>query len=90
MPNSKIILLGALPFFEKNYYAKNRHLNSILEGFNDEETVFWLDMGPAFLLPNGHQNTTLYVKDLGHLSAAGYEVWQRTMEPLLNKLYPLH
>ena len=89
MPVTKVILLGVLPRNEP-LGTKAKQLNVLLKKLADEKTVYWLDMWSAFETPEGKQKTELYVADHLHLNAAGYEVWAHTMEPLLNKLDPVH
>ena len=84
MPSSKVILLGVLP---QASLKKAKQLNVLLKELSDEKTIFWLDMWKEFTNNEGKQRNDLYLVDRLHLNYLGYEVWQKTMEPLLSKLY---
>ena len=87
MPATKVILLGILPR-PKPYGEKAQEVNNLIEKFANQKTVFWLDMKSSFVTTDGKQKDELYIKDRVHLQPAGYEVWHKTMEPLLVKLDP--
>ena len=88
MPETKVVLLGVLPRPEP-WGSKVKKLNVLLKKLSDEKRVYWLDMWLAFESADGKQKTELFVPaDHVHLVAAGYEVWAKTMDPLLKKLYP--
>ena len=85
MPASKFLLLGVLPR-SGSLSNKAKKLNLVLKQMADEKIVFWLDMWSTFESPEGEQHKELYMPDLVHLSRAGYDAWQKTMEPILTKL----
>jgi len=45
-------------------------------------------MWSQYVLKDGQQNYELFIDDKLHIDEKGYDVWAKTMEPLLNKLYP--
>ena len=90
MPESKVILLGILPKNHERYGEKPKQLNVLLKKLADGNNVYWLDMWDAFETKEGKQKTELFVADRVHLLEAGYEVWAKTMEPLLNQLLLAH
>lgn len=51
----------------------------------DGKQVFWLDVNPVFLRPDGAINTDL-MPDLIHPNALGAEAWVKAVEPTLVKL----
>ena len=51
----------------------------------DNKQVFWLDVNPVFLHPDGTINTDL-MWDLLHPGPAGAEAWAQAVEPLLTQL----
>ena len=57
----------------------------LTEQLADGKTVFWLDVGPVFLNPDGTINTRL-MPDLLHPNAAGAEAWARAIQPTLTEL----
>ena len=85
-PGIKIILVSIMP---------NRRANSlmmaadeILKTFDDNRTVFYLDMVPL-MTPVGDNWKGLSTDHL-HPNAAGYQLWTDAMLPLLNRLLPVH
>ncbi|CAG2118761.1 unnamed protein product [Medioppia subpectinata] len=85
MPETKLILLGVLPRAEP-LGAKVKQVNTLIKKLNNDKNVFFLDMWSAYESADGHIKTELFGSDKLHPNARGYEVWQQTMEPLLNKL----
>jgi lysophospholipase L1-like esterase len=51
----------------------------------DGKHVFFLNIGKAFLTPDGTLSKTIF-PDLLHPNADGYKIWQREMQPELDKL----
>ncbi|CAG2161001.1 unnamed protein product [Oppiella nova] len=87
MSDTKLILLGILPMVD-SCNARVRKVNSLNKKLNNDRNVFFLDMWSSFEGTVGTQNTELYAYDRLHLNEKGYELWQKTMEPLLKKLDP--
>ena len=87
MSATKIILLAILPR-AGNAGPMAKQLNVLLKKLSDEKTVFWLDMWTDFSTIDGEPKPELYQSDHAHPNQAGYEVWHKVMEPILNKLYP--
>ena len=88
MPSTKVLLLGLLPKAEPQS-TKAKQLNVLLKKLAFEKIVYWLDMWSAFETKEGKKRDELYV-DGTHLNPLGYEVWHKTMEPMLTKLDPAH
>ncbi|CAG2169675.1 unnamed protein product [Oppiella nova] len=86
MSTTKVILLSNLPRTEPNG-SKCKQLNVLLKKFDNNKTIFYLDMWSHYETPDGKQKFELFVDKL-HLNEKGFEVWQQTMDPLLNKLDP--
>jgi beta-glucosidase len=51
----------------------------------DNQHVFFLNMNKAFLAPDGTLSKDI-MPDLLHPNAEGYKIWQRAMQPELDKL----
>ena len=85
LPSTKVILLGILPR-PSPYGAKAQKVNDLLSKMANGKTIFWLDMKSAFAGADGKQKNELFMGDRVHILASGYEVWHKTMEPLLVKL----
>lgn len=49
----------------------------------DERQVFLPELVKAYLLPDGAPNPKFFVKDMLHMNDAGYQEWQRVIQPHL-------
>ena len=85
LPETKILLLGILPR-KKEIDGKAQQVNNLIQKMANDKTVYWLDMRSVFTRPDGQQMVQLFMHDQVHLMPSGYEVWHKTMEPLLVKL----
>ncbi|MFA6293697.1 MAG: GDSL-type esterase/lipase family protein [Victivallales bacterium] len=85
MPDSKILLLGIFPAFEKSdapIREKIRKTNKLISAQADFKKVFYLDIGDKFLAPDGKADKEI-IRDGVHLSEKGYEIWAENMNPYL-------
>jgi lysophospholipase L1-like esterase len=100
LPNTKVLVLGIFPRganldAEKNKTEKgfkddknrkvNEDANAIVEKLADDKSVFYLDIGPKFLEPDG----TLIrdtMPDLLHLNEKSYRIWAESIEPKVKEL----
>jgi lysophospholipase L1-like esterase len=88
LPGAKVLLLGVLPAYESPDHPQRtriRNLNQRIAPLDNGSTVRFLDMGPAFLNPDGTLPTEL-VPDGVHPSPEGYRRWADTMQPLFDEL----
>lgn len=84
LPDAKILLLAIFPRGEKD--SKERadvaEVNRNIAKLADGQHVFFLDLGPKFLEPDGTLPKSL-MPDLLHPNAKGYEIWAEAIkEPL--------
>ncbi len=42
-----------------------------------------IDMNPLMMSPEGEARPELYIKDQLHMNRAGYQIWQRALDPLI-------
>jgi len=85
MPGTRVLLLAIFPRGEKPddfVRGLNERVNRLVAGWSD---VHFLDIGAAFLNPDGTLSKDV-MPDLLHPSEKGYAIWQRAMEPTLQKL----
>lgn len=85
LPNTHLLLLGDFPCMEKpdnpaRKWAKD--LNALIAPLADRQRVWYLDIGPKFVEPDG-VILKEKLRDLLHLSEKGYWIWAETMEPYL-------
>jgi lysophospholipase L1-like esterase len=88
LPKSKLLLLGIFPRGQADD-AKDRlnnvAVNKTLKDYADDETVFFLDIGPKFFSEDGAL-TNGVSGDFLHLSADGYRIWAQSVKPKLDEL----
>jgi len=87
-PNAKILLLGIFPRGDDLLAMQQiPEVNRGLAKLDDQQHVFYLDLGPKFLGPDGQINPALFqTSDRLHPTAAGYVVWAEGIKDTLAKL----
>lgn len=85
-PAARVLLLGVLPRQTKSWCDRIVALNGLLAGLGSPGRVEFHDAGAGFVGENGRLNPELYAKDLVHLNAAGYEVLNTAVKPLVRDL----
>lgn len=88
-PQAKVVLFSILPYgkdIKNPHRAKNEKTNPLLKGLCDGQKTFWVDFGEKLLAPDGSLDQRFFVKDMVHLSPAGYEIWYNTLGPILKEL----
>jgi arylsulfatase A-like enzyme/lysophospholipase L1-like esterase len=87
-PATKVLLLGIFPRGASPWdpaRLNNLAINQRIRRLADGEHVRYLDLGGAFLEPDGTLATEV-MPDYLHLSPEGYRRWAQTMEPALREL----
>jgi lysophospholipase L1-like esterase len=87
-PQAKILLLaifprGATP--EDKMRQQNEATNALIAKLADEKTVFFMDIGPKFLQPDGTLSKDI-MPDLLHPNEKGYEIWAEAIEGRVREL----
>jgi len=88
-PNAKILLLGVFPRGDPGdpVRAKIADINKIIAKLDDQQHVFYLDIGSKFLDENGVFLPGAFLPDKLHPQEKGYEIWgEAVQEPLANML----
>jgi lysophospholipase L1-like esterase len=86
-PAAKILLLGIFPRGDDELAMRQIPvINQAIAKLDDQQHVFYLDIGPKFLGPDGDINPADFNSDRLHPSAAGYAVWADAIKGLLTKL----
>lgn len=88
LPKTKVLLLGLFPRAETAddpRRVKVTEVNTHLAKLDDGEVVFFLDLGPKFLKPDGTLSKGV-MHDFLHLTTKGYQIWSDAMEPKLAEL----
>ena len=88
LPASPILLLAVFPKEREPDGPSRRsvvELNALIAPLGDGKHVHFLDIGPAFLRPDGVL-TARVMPDYLHLSPAAYQAWADAMRPTLERL----
>ncbi len=88
LPDAKILLLAIFPRGEKDSKARAdvAEVNGLIAKLGDNQHVFFMDIGPKFLEPDGTLSKEI-MPDLLHPNAQGYTIWADAIrEPLANLL----
>ena len=88
LPDTKILLLAIFPRSETaddGQRRANEQVNAMLPRLADGDKVSFLNMNAAFLGPDGRLSKEI-MPDLLHPNADGYRIWQREMQPTLERL----
>lgn len=88
LPETKILLLAIFPRGATSGDWRrgiNEAANAQIAELDDGEWIHYLDIGGAFLEPDGDLPESI-MPDLLHPNERGYEIWAETMEPTLARL----
>jgi beta-glucosidase len=87
LPQTKVLVLGIFPRDEKPNPRRDKlaKINEIVAKLADNQNVFYLDIGPKFLAPDGTLPKDI-MYDYLHLTPKGYEIWAEAIEPKVKEL----
>jgi lysophospholipase L1-like esterase len=88
LPDTRILLLAIFPRGERpddGLRRVNQQVNAMLPQLADGKRVVFLDIGKAFLAPDGTLSKNV-MPDLLHPNAEGYRIWAAAMGPTLEQL----
>jgi len=88
LPRAKVLLLAIFPrgaTLDDPLRIVNDRVNALLPALADGRHVVFLDINRAFLAPDGTLSKAV-MPDLLHPNAHGYRIWQRAMQPTLDRL----
>jgi beta-glucosidase len=76
-PNAKILLLAVFPRSTPDDPARERiaQINKIIQKLDDHQHVFYMDIGPKFLGPDGAFLPDTFLPDNLHPQEKGYDIW---------------
>lgn len=86
-PASKVLLLGIFPRDERVSRVRQTitEVNRKIQQLDDGVRVRFVDMGSQFLDGDGNIPADI-MPDKVHLSAKGYDLWYRSLEPILSEM----
>jgi len=88
LPATRILLLAIFPRGEgadDGLRRVNEQVNAMLPRLADGKRVVFLDIGKAFVAPDGTLSRSI-MPDLLHPNAQGYRIWAAAMQPTLEQL----
>lgn len=88
LPRTKVLLLGIFPrgaTSDDPLRVQNEATNALIAKFADGRRVHYMDIGKAFLNPDGTLSKEV-MPDLLHLNAASYAKWAEAIEPKVAEL----
>ena len=89
LPGSKILLLAVFPRGEKATPNPGREklakVNAIIAKLEDDQHIFFMDIGGKFLQPDGTLPKDI-MPDALHPNEAGYQIWADAITPKLTEL----
>jgi lysophospholipase L1-like esterase len=88
LPQTKVLLLAVFPREEQPtafLRRLNEEVNSIIAGYADGRHVFFANINASLLNADGTLSRDI-MPDMLHPEEKGYEIWARSMEPVLQKL----
>lgn len=88
MPETKILVLGIFPRgpdSQDKMRQQNEATNALVAKFADNSKIFYLDIGKAFLQPDGVLSKDI-MPDLLHPNAKGYEIWTASIKDKVAEL----
>ena len=89
-PHSKILLMGVFPRGQQpnhKFRSKIDEINRALLPLADNQNIFFLDIKNELLEKDGSLSKKI-TGDFLHLTPAGFEIWAKAMQPVINRLVP--
>ena len=88
IPETHIIFLPIKPSPKRwSFWPIMSETNSLIKEYNSQNlNLHYLDTATPMLNKLGQPKPSLFISDSLHLSKAGYDLWSKTLEPILNKI----
>jgi lysophospholipase L1-like esterase len=85
LPKTKICYISTAPNPKRWAQIKEvRAANALIQAFcAKDDRLHYLDVHPVMLAPNGEPKPDIFVEDLLHMNAKGYELWKGVVGPVL-------
>jgi lysophospholipase L1-like esterase len=87
-PDAKILLLAVFPRGRPGDPVRDKieEINKVIARLDDQQHVFYMNIGPKFLDERGDFLPDAFRPDLLHPLAKGYEIWGEAVRPTLLEL----
>lgn len=92
LPKTKIWVLAIKPSPSRwSLYEKQTAANQLIRSHceQDSQRLLYIDIVPAMLGSDGQPPPDLFIKDMLHMSPAGYKIWNEQLQKLLEERKPL-
>jgi lysophospholipase L1-like esterase len=88
LPAAKIIFLAIKPSTQRwSFWPETKRASELIQAFSQKDKRrFFVDVATPLLGADGTPDDSLFLDDKLHLNARGYEVWTRTLSPLIGKV----
>lgn len=88
-PEIRFIYLPIKPSSSRwSYWPRMRETNRLIKAINQKDKrLFYIDTATPLIGTNGKPNDSLFRKDLLHLNARGYAIWNHLLADTLKQLY---
>lgn len=85
LPNTTLIYIAMKPSPARwalwpQYQEGDRMISAYLEG---KAKRHFVDCSPAMLLPSGEADSSIFIEDMLHMNAKGYDGWEALIEPVV-------
>lgn len=89
LPNTKVVFLSLKPspsrWSKWNLYEDaNNRIRMITE---KEDNQYFIDISKTMMGENGQPTRAIFIDDMLHMNAKGYEGWKASVFPLIKELY---
>jgi len=87
-PTTQVVILSVKPSpLRWAQWPEMQATNALIREYADSKpTVEYVDVGTPMLGADGQPMPRLYVQDRLHMTPAGYEIWNRVVGPVLDRL----
>ena len=87
-PATQVVILSVKPSPRRwEWWSEMQATNALIREYADSKpTVEYVDVSTPMLGADGQPMPQLYVQDRLHMTPAGYEIWDRVLGPVLDRL----
>ncbi|MEM7560623.1 MAG: GDSL-type esterase/lipase family protein [Planctomycetota bacterium] len=88
LPSAPVFCIGVTPTSSRfDVWPKVQKMNKMLQEYSEtDDSLHYIDTADAYLDEEGKPRDELFVKDLLHLNADGYQLWSKLIKAELGKV----
>jgi len=89
LPDTRVYFIAIKPSIKREkYWPKMQKANQMIRRFiKRKKNFYYLDTSSKMLDENGHVLQDIFIKDDLHLNKKGYQIWIKTIKPILERDY---